>query len=706
MATNDFLAFAGDPAANVMTQADYISAGFTARLLGFSTGTALSVQLNKVWRQASLISHMIGQFTSDEINQDMLDDGTPGGLAALQTHFRQAITTVAQGAVGVGYLPLTGGTLTGPLYINAPTLQIQAPAGQSGSVNLVRQAGQYTSINGYTGASARWQISLPDNAPEVGANAGSNLDINSFNDAGAYLDTPMSINRATGVVNFSRPPTVGGALLPYVPIAGGQMTGPLGVGGQGINYPGLGGNFLSHRTAFGWDSSFVVAAVDGVYVGQLATVGWSNTLVGNYLPLTGGTLSGQLNINSGLYVAAASGFRSSVWFANVGDFINFWDGRFRYRQWAGSWFDSWDGQTGNRTWYCAGGQSMFLDGVANFQVSGAIRAYGSRILSLGGAPSVCAYSTSAGVAKGMWVDGSGLWLGQMDGSGNPTRADTVFDNNGYMTLYGSGQCNGSFYVAGSLHCANFDVSGQISCYQLYASYSQIWGNETVNGQFLAGGNIISNTGLIIHGAAQIDSTFNCSAGAYAQYIRSYGDGQFDGNLNCNNSITSHNGRLMSLGNPGQQPTVTAWSVGDGNAMGFQVVNQMNFGHMDGGGNYQGGGGHLMSLANNGLFVLVPVYYPSSTLDRKTNVRAAGSFDSLRAICATPTNAFDWIAGGGHVEHGFIVEQLRETIPDAVVVGPDSESPTGKEFLDPLTMMAHLFRAIAQLDDKIERMAHG
>src|SRR4029077_13721285 len=189
MATNDFLAFAGDPAANVMTQADYISAGFTARLLGFSTGTALSVQLNKVWRQASLISHMIGQFTSDEINQDMLDDGTPGGLAALQTHFRQAITTVAQGAVGVGYLPLTGGTLTGPLYINAPTLQIQAPAGQSGSVNLVRQAGQYTSINGYTGANARWQISLPDNAPEVGANAGSNLDINSLNDAGAYLDT-------------------------------------------------------------------------------------------------------------------------------------------------------------------------------------------------------------------------------------------------------------------------------------------------------------------------------------------------------------------------------------------------------------------------------------------------------------------------------------------------------------------------------------
>ena len=41
MAINDFKTFAGDPAANVMTQAAYTDVGFTARLLGFSTGTAL-----------------------------------------------------------------------------------------------------------------------------------------------------------------------------------------------------------------------------------------------------------------------------------------------------------------------------------------------------------------------------------------------------------------------------------------------------------------------------------------------------------------------------------------------------------------------------------------------------------------------------------------------------------------------------------------
>ena len=698
MATNDFLAFAGDAAANVMTQAAYADIGFTVRPLGFATGTALSPQLNKVWRQASIMSHMVGQFTVDETGQDMLDDGSPGGLAALQSHFRQAITTVAQGAVGVGYLPLTGGTLTGPLTINATPLTLNAPAGQWSAVTMSRQAGQGAQIAAYTGVAQRWGVVVADNAPEVGANAGSNFDIISCNDAGTYLDTPVSINRATGVVNFSRNPTINGASLPYVRLTGDTMSGPLAVGGAGLSYPGIGGAFVTHRTAFGWDNNFIVAAVDGTYVGQLATVGWSNTLVGNYLPLSGGTLSGGLTINAGLIVAAASGFRSSVWFAGVGDFINFWDGRSRYRQWAGSWFDAWDGQTGNRTWYCAGGQSMFLDGVANWQVSGAARSYGGRILSILGStsPSVCCYWTG-GVAKGFWVDGSGLWLGQMDGSGNPTRADTVFDNNGYMTLYGSGQCNGNWWVGGSLHCANFDVSGQISCYQLYASYSQIWGNETVNGQFLAGGNIISNTGLIVHGAAQIDSNLNVSAGAYAAYIRSYGDGQFDGNLNCNNTIWSRNGRLISV--QGGTAVVTAYSVNNGNAMGFWCDNGMGFGHCNGDGSVNR---EIMRLNDSGLYSVVPFFYPQSGREAKTNIRPADHFDSLAAVCRTPLYAFTRLAGGYEVAHGLMADDLADAIPDTVVSVGSGEH-AGKQFLDQSALIAHLFRAVHQLNDKVDAL---
>lgn len=80
MATNDFLVFGGDGAANVISQASY--AALTARLAGFQSGVAQSGQLNKVWRQASIISAVLGQFISDQSGQNAVDDGTTATLVA------------------------------------------------------------------------------------------------------------------------------------------------------------------------------------------------------------------------------------------------------------------------------------------------------------------------------------------------------------------------------------------------------------------------------------------------------------------------------------------------------------------------------------------------------------------------------------------------------------------------------------------------
>lgn len=74
MATNDFLPFGGDGAANVITQAEY--AALLARLTGFQSGVAHSDELNKVWRQASIMAAVLAQFIADRSLQDVVDDGS------------------------------------------------------------------------------------------------------------------------------------------------------------------------------------------------------------------------------------------------------------------------------------------------------------------------------------------------------------------------------------------------------------------------------------------------------------------------------------------------------------------------------------------------------------------------------------------------------------------------------------------------------
>lgn len=95
MATNDFLPFGGAAGANVMTQANY--AALAARTAGFSSGTANSAQLNKVWRQASIIASVVAQFISDLSGQDAIDDGT---TATLLSNLKSAVKAQSNAVVG------------------------------------------------------------------------------------------------------------------------------------------------------------------------------------------------------------------------------------------------------------------------------------------------------------------------------------------------------------------------------------------------------------------------------------------------------------------------------------------------------------------------------------------------------------------------------------------------------------------------------
>lgn len=77
--TNNFLAFGTNTGANVIDQVTY--SGLTARINGFTAGTAESPKLNKVWRQSSVIAAAIGQYIADQ-GYDALDNGDTATLLA------------------------------------------------------------------------------------------------------------------------------------------------------------------------------------------------------------------------------------------------------------------------------------------------------------------------------------------------------------------------------------------------------------------------------------------------------------------------------------------------------------------------------------------------------------------------------------------------------------------------------------------------
>ncbi|WP_038183097.1 phage tail protein, partial [Xenorhabdus bovienii] len=80
MAKNEFLPFGIADGANVLTNEEY--GKLATRTNGFSSGVAKSQELNKVWRQASVITSVVAQFIAETNNQDVLDDGNTAALRA------------------------------------------------------------------------------------------------------------------------------------------------------------------------------------------------------------------------------------------------------------------------------------------------------------------------------------------------------------------------------------------------------------------------------------------------------------------------------------------------------------------------------------------------------------------------------------------------------------------------------------------------
>lgn len=98
------------------------------------------------------------------------------------------------------------------------------------SVTLTKTAttGQTNTITGQTNGLPRWGLVLGDGVNEAGTNAGSNLAINSSDDAGTLIETPLAINRSTGTTTLKTLSVTGNATV----TGSSSLSGNLTMGGN------------------------------------------------------------------------------------------------------------------------------------------------------------------------------------------------------------------------------------------------------------------------------------------------------------------------------------------------------------------------------------------------------------------------------------------------------------------------------------------
>jgi hypothetical protein len=187
---------------------------------------------------------------------------------------------IANNLNNIEYLPLSGGTLTGPLTLSGNATANLNPV-SLGQMNAAIPAASSTTP-------------LMDGTAAVGTGT-----------TWARSDHvhPVDTSRyaASNPSGFQTAANVSASLGNYLPLTGGTLTGNLTAPNLGVNggvvYSEHSGNVIS----FGWAGNTLTGYIDGSSAGPIA--------FGSYLPLSGGTVTGLLQVNNNFvtYGAAANG---------------------------------------------------------------------------------------------------------------------------------------------------------------------------------------------------------------------------------------------------------------------------------------------------------------------------------------------------------------------------------------------------------------
>jgi hypothetical protein len=126
---------------------------------------------------------------------------------AISVTYGTAANTAAQGndvritgalsatTASTTYAALAGATFTGTTTVGTNTSGLT-------TLNINGAAATYRMLAYQTAGSTRWLVET-DAVAETGSNAGTNFYIQAWTDGGAYLSTPFTIARATGLVTMS-----------------------------------------------------------------------------------------------------------------------------------------------------------------------------------------------------------------------------------------------------------------------------------------------------------------------------------------------------------------------------------------------------------------------------------------------------------------------------------------------------------------------
>lgn len=254
MPTNDFIGFASNGSANIMSQADYAAAAEQGN--GVQPGMASSKFANKVWRQGANMAAALGRIAAAR-GYDALDNGD---LGTLQTAIDD---TISVGTFNKMFFSQTSGTYTAP-RTGVYRITLKGGGGSGSTVNSDALTGG--SGGGEGGLVIFYATLIEGTSYDYTIGAGGAAVSATGTTAAGVSGGASSFNLRADVTSVANG---GGGALSTIGVAPGTGgTGVLPQGVDGIAYRGAAGQVLCASGA----SSYAAGASGGGIGGSRGAV--------------------------------------------------------------------------------------------------------------------------------------------------------------------------------------------------------------------------------------------------------------------------------------------------------------------------------------------------------------------------------------------------------------------------------------------------